>query len=144
MNYLSTVFAAMLSGLVLSPAFAGDYNFTPGLWETTTTMDVIGAPPEMAKMMKMPPQVEQDCMTEKNLFDETDGECKYDKKRVSAKKLQINMTCNSPNGIEKGKGEVNFNGKKTSGWFEMNTQGPTGPMKMKSAFTARYIGACKE
>jgi hypothetical protein len=74
---------------------------------------------------------------------ESDEECKYDKKRVNANKMLVNVTCNTPEGVTKGKGEINFNGKKSNGWFEMNIpQGPAGPMKMKSIYHAKYLGSC--
>ena len=144
MKYLSTMVAAIVLGLSSTKIYAGDYNFKPGLWETTTTMEVKGVPVEMAAMMKMPPQTEQECIKENDLMFESDDECKYEKKRVSAKKLLVNITCTTPEGVAKGAGEVNFNGKTSSGWFEMDVpRGPSGPMKMKSIFNAKYLGACK-
>ena len=95
-------------------------------------------------MMKMPPQTEQECIKEDEPMFESDDECKYEKKRVSAEKLLVNITCTKPEGVSKGTGEVNFNGKTSSGWIEMDVpQGPSGPMKMKSIFKAKYLGACK-
>ena len=39
---------------------------------------------------------------------------------------------------------INFNGNKSDGWFEMNVpHGPAGPMKMKSIYSSKYLGACK-
>ena len=74
----------------------------------------------------------------------SDANCKYEKKRVSAQKLLVNITCTTPQGVSKGTGELNFNGKTSSGWFEMEVpQGPAGTMKMKSILKAKYIGACK-
>ena len=144
MNYLSTTVAAIFLGLISTQAYAGDYDFKPGLWETTTTMEVKGVPAQFAAMMKMPPQTEQDCLKESDLIFTSDDECKYDRKRISAKKMLINITCNTPEGITKGTGEINFNGNKSNGWFEMNIpHGPTGPMKMKSIYNAKYLGACK-
>ena len=141
------IYAGMLTAFLLSTVslavYAGEYDFKPGLWETTSKMKVTGVPKQMAAMMATAPMTEQHCMTEKELFMNTDDGCKYDKKRVSSKKLKVTMACNTPNGIDKGRGEVNFNGKKVTGWFEMNSRGPSGPMKMKNTFTARYLGACK-
>ena len=144
MNYLSTTVAVIFLGLASIQAYAGDYDFKPGLWETTTTMEVKGVPAQFAAMMKMPPQTEQECLKESDLMVENDDECKYDKKRISAKKMLVNITCNTPEGITKGTGEINFNGSKSNGWFEMNVpHGPSGPMKMKSIYNAKYLGACK-
>jgi hypothetical protein len=141
---LSTIVAAIVLGLASTQVCAENYNFKPGLWETTTTMEVKGVPAEMEAMMKMPSQTEQECIKENELIFISDDKCKYEKKRVSAKKLLVNITCTTPEGVIKGTGEVNFNGKTSSGWFEMDVpQGPSGPMKMKSIFNAKYIGACK-
>lgn len=144
MKYLSTTVAVIVLGLASAQIYAGDYNFKPGLWETTTTSEVKGVPAQMAAMMKIPPETEQECFKENDLMFESDDECKYDKKRISAEKLLVNITCTTTEGVIKGTGEVNFNGKKSSGWFEMDVpRGPSGPMKMKSIFNAKYLGACK-
>lgn len=144
MNYLSTIIAVSIFGLASTNAYADDYNFKPGLWETTTTMEIKGVPIEMAAMMKIPQQTEKECIKKDDIFFESDNECKYDKKRISANKMMFNITCTTPQGVTKGKGEAIFNGKKSSGWFEMNVpHGPAGPMKMKSKYSAKYLGACK-
>lgn len=144
MKLLSTKVAAIILGLASTQIYAGEYDFKPGLWETTTTMEVKGVPAEMAAMMKIPPQTEQECIKENDLMFVSDDECKYEKKRVSDKKLLLDITCTTPEGVIKGTGEINFNGKTSSGWFEMDIpQGPSGPMKMKSIFKAKYLGACK-
>ena len=143
MKYLSTTVAVIVLGLASTQIYAGDYNFKPGLWETTTTSEVKGVPAEMAAMMKIP-QTEQECFNENDLMFESDDECKYDKKRISAEKLLVNIKCTTPEGVIKGTGEVNFTGKKSSGWFEMYApRGPSGPMKIKSIFNAKFLGACK-
>lgn len=144
MKLLSTIVTAFVLGLVSTHIYAGDYNFKPGLWETTTTMKLKGVPAEMAAMMKVPPQTEQECIKNTDLMFESDKDCKYEQKRISAKKLLINVTCTTPGGVIKGAGEVNFNGKTSSGWFDMSIpQGPSGPMKMKNIFNAKYLGPCK-
>jgi hypothetical protein len=143
-NYLSTTIAAISLGLISTQSYAADYDFKPGLWETTSTSEVTGAPAGMEKMMKLPSHTEQNCIKESDVLFESDDKCKYDKKRVSDKKLLVTITCTTKEGVIKGNGEVNFNGKTSSGWFEMNVpQGPSGQMKMKSTFHAKYLGACK-
>lgn len=133
-----------LFGLASIQAIAGDYAFTPGLWETTTTVEVTGVPAQMAAMMKVPPRTEKDCIKENDIMLKNDGDCTYDKKRVNAHKMLVAITCNTPQGPTKGKGEINFDSKSSSGWFEMNMQGgPAGPMKMKNTFKSKYIGKCK-
>jgi len=142
-NFTTTITFFML-GWIATGAYAGEYNFKPGLWETTTKIKVEGVPKEMAAMMvPAAPIVETGCMTEKDIIFNSDGECKYDVNRISSKKVSMKIACSTPNGVEKGKGEINFNGKRLNGSFEMNSRGPSGPMKMKNIFTAKYVGTCK-
>lgn len=144
MKYLLIIIATVFTGLTSLSSYAEDYNFKPGLWETTSTSEIKGIPEAMASMMKIPPQKDQDCIRENDPVFESDNECKYNKKRISANKMLLNVSCTTPEGETKGNGEINFNGKKTSGWFEMKIpQGPSGPMTMKNIFTAKYIGECK-
>ena len=144
MKLLSATVAAISLGLASTPIYAGDYNFKPGLWETTTTMEVKGAPPEMAAMMNMKPQTEQHCVKESDLMFESDDECQYERKRASSKKMLLTITCTTPQGVTKGTGEVTFNGKTSTGWFEMDVpQGASSSMKMRTIFNAKYLGACK-
>jgi len=134
---------AILLALTSAQVFAEDYNFKPGIWETITTSEVKGVPAEMAEMMRVPTETEQECIKENDLIFESDDECEYDKKRVSAKQLLVNITCTTAEGVTRGAGEVHFNGKTFSGWYEMDIpEGPSGPMKIRSSFNSKYIGAC--
>lgn len=136
--------AAIVLGLAGQQSQAGDYNFVPGLWETTTTSEIKGVPPEIAAMMKQPPRTQQSCVTEDDLKFGAGDECQYENKRLSASKLRVDVSCATPVGVTKGMGEVNLKGKTAAGWFEMTVpEGPMGPMTMKSVFNAKYVGACK-
>jgi len=135
--------ALIVLGSASTQIIAGDYNYKPGMWETTTKMEIKGAPPEMAAMMNIPDQTTRGCVKENDNQFEKDKDCKYENKRISAKKMHFNITCNKQGKVTKGKGEVNYSGKTTSGWFEIEVPGPSGPMTMKSTFTSKYIGACK-
>ena len=144
MNYSSTIFATISLGLTSTLIYASSYDFQPGLWETTTTMEVKGVPEQFAAMMKMPPQTERECIEDSDLMFETNEGCDFDRKHISTQKMLVSITCNTPEGVTKGTGEINFNGKKSNGWFEMNIpQGPAGPMKMKSIYHAKYLGDCR-
>jgi len=142
---LSTTIAAITLGLISTQLYAADYNYKPGKWEITRTTEIKGVPTEFKAMMKVPPETTQECISDDNfIFAPNEGECKYEQNRVSSEKLRITFTCAESDGVIKGTGEVNFNGKTSSGWFKMNVEkSPFGPMKIKSNFKARYIGACK-
>ncbi len=76
MKTLATIAATFVIGLASTHIYAGEYNFKPGLWETTTTMELKGVPANMAAMMKVPPQTEQECIKSTDLMLESDKECK--------------------------------------------------------------------
>ena len=138
MKFLSIV-VSIIVGLVSTNICAGEYDFKPGLWETTTVTEIEGL------TEKMPPEIEQECMKGTDSMYESDDECRYKKKRVNANKMMVEMTCTTPDGmIGKATGETNFNGKTSSGWFDMNmSRGSSGSMKMKVTFSGKYLGACK-
>ena len=138
MKFLSIV-VTIFVGLVSTKIYAGEYDFKPGLWETTTLTEIEGI------SEKMPPEIEQECMKGTDFMYESDDECKYEKKRVNANKMLVDVICTSPEGmISKGTGETNFNGKTSSGSFDMEmSRGSSGSMKIKSSFSGKYLGACK-
>ena len=135
----------LLTGFAVGGANAEEYNINPGMWETTSKLEITGMPPEMANMMQKPPEVEKECVKDKNYnFDpgEENKGCTLKTTRQSAKKLVWDISCGAESGNANGRGEANFNGDTVSGWFEMNMQGPTGPMKMHHTFEGKRFGSC--
>ena len=138
MKFLATIVAAIVVGLASTKIYAGDYDFMPGLWETTSQTEIIGI------SERIPPHTKRECIKGTDSLFVSDNECKYEKKRVNAKKILVNITCTRPEGISKGTAEVNFNGKTSSGWFDMEIpQGLSEPMKMKTTFNGKQLGACE-
>ena len=143
MKLLSTTAVALVMGVSSTSLSADEYNYKPGLWEIKTTMEVEGVPAHMKALMKVPPVVEQECLKANEDIFKSDNECKYDKKRISANKIQVTFKCSEEGSEMTGKGETTFSGETLSSWTEMKTQGPTGPMTMKNTTTGKYIGPCK-
>ena len=140
-TFAFAVIAIVLGGV----AQAEEYNVNPGMWETTSKVKVTGVPPEMAAMMQKPVQVEKECVKDKSFDFDPAGdakECTVKTNRISSEKLTWDITCSGGNGNATGRGEVNFNGDTVSGWFEMNMQGPTGPMKIHNSFEGKRVGSC--
>ena len=121
------------------------YNVNPGMWETTYKMKVSGVPAEMAAMMQQQPKVERECVDAK-IIDFTPGDmaegCSYKSTRHSASKMSWDIECKTQGVNSSGHGEVNFNGNSATGWFEMNMQGPMGPMKIRNDFEGKRTGPC--
>ena len=126
-------------------AAAEAYNVNPGMWETTYKVEVSGVPAEMAAMMQQQPKMERECV-EAKIIDFTPGDmtedCSYKATRHSANKMSWDIQCKGQGGDSTGHGEVNFNGNTATGWFEMNMQGPMGPMKIRNDFEGKRTGPC--
>ncbi|MBV1914148.1 MAG: DUF3617 domain-containing protein [Pseudomonadales bacterium] len=114
---------SLLAGLLLvsTQLYSESYDFKPGLWETTSSMEIIeiDAPPPVKKMMRqlsnMPTEIETECIDSiASMFepdpDDTD-ECTTKTNRISANKIAFEMLCSGPDGTSRGIGEVNLNGK---------------------------------
>ncbi len=145
MKLLYTLFTVLAFSIVSINVNAKGYDFKAGLWETTTTMEFKGLPAEVAAKMKMPPQTSKQCLKAVDKMFESDNRCKYTKKKISAKKMQITFECTEAGKTMKGKGEATFSGNKFSSWTEIETpQGSGGTMTIKSNINAKYVGACKE
>jgi len=143
MRYLLITIATAIFTMASMQVYAEEYNFKPGLWETTSIMEKEGLPKEYAAMVGNP-QVEQECWKRNEApFKDEEG-CKTVHKRVGANKFSYETICKSPEGLNKVKGEVTLNGTTSSGWFEAGTtNGPAGPFKMKGTFKGKYLGPCK-
>lgn len=147
-NYWIAISTCLLFGWG-SVTFAADYNFKPGLWETTTTMEMKGMPGGMSGIPGMGPRTERHCIRNSDTeFIPKTGKsmdrCKVKHKRVSRNKLRWSVTCDNDGMISRGKGEVVYSNNSSSGHFEMTiNSGRAGPMVMKSTFKSRRVGACK-
>jgi len=129
-----------------SIASAEEYNLNPGMWETTSKMEFTGVPPEMAAMMQQPPEIEKECVKDRNYeFNPGDNAqgCEVKSTRHSDKKASWDIVCNHEGGKSTGHGEVNFEGDKMHGFSDMEmSAGPMGPMKMHHTFESKRVGSC--
>lgn len=142
---MMTIGVAVTVTMFTSTIKAEEYNVNPGMWETTYKMEVSGVPPQIAAMMQKGPKVERECIKDNNIDfspDDMTKECSFKTTRHSASKVSWDIQCQGQNGSSTGHGEVNFNGNTIKGWFEMNMQGPTGPMKIRNDFEGKRTGPC--
>lgn len=145
----------IFTGLILASAhlYAESYDFKPGLWETTSTIEIIeiDAPPEIQKMMRSMSNktvnTETECIENlDSIFDsEPDDveECKTTMKHISSNKMSVETLCTGPDGVSKVAGEINLNGETFTSSFEMVTNENSMKMKMKILGNGKYIGACE-
>lgn len=138
--------AALALSAASAQAFGSDYNFKPGLWEGTTTAQVIEAPAILAnnpELMQQLTETDTRCVKDIDTFLKKEIECDLKFTRVSSGKALIDLDCSKAGAPSIGKGEVYFNGTTTNGSLLITMPGgPLGAMKMKSTFNGKYIGAC--
>ena len=146
----------MLTGLIVASTHlhAENYDFKPGLWETTWKSEIveIDAPPEMEKMMrsmaKRPDYTETECINDiASAFDlepeENEGEeCQTDSNWISTNKKVFETSCTSPDGASKTVGEMRFNGKTFTSKLEVTISEESMKVKSKLVGNGKYIGAC--
>jgi len=127
---------------------AADYNFKPGLWETTNKVEFVGVPEQFAAMMSQAPTVHKNCITSEDtdfkFGDESQQHCTQNNQRVNAAKMTFEVSCQGQGGNVNGKGEFNYHDTSANGWTEMVIpQGPAGgPMTIRTIFNSKYLGAC--
>ena len=147
MKHLYTFTAIICLSISSTLACAGDYNFKPGLWRSTSTTKIAGIPPELAQFMAQVnnhTETETECIMDLDALLNADNECDVKHTRINAEKLLIDLTCNTPEGVTSGKGEIELKGSTNSGSFEMSMPGGQfGAVKFRTTFEGKYIGACK-
>jgi len=144
MRIAIAILAAAVLGQTATAARAEGPAFNPGLWETTTTMEVQGAP---AGMPAMPPRTERHCVTSKEINQAPqpgmDKSCKVEQKQKDANTMTWTMQCDNQGRVSKGHGESTTMGDSGHGFFEMTMDGgPHGPMVMRTNFKSKRVGAC--
>ncbi len=123
-------------------ATAAPTGMQAGMWEITTTTEMLGMP------MRMPPQVLRHCYKEENLKDAkgtlpVDKSCKVEDFKQSGNTVSWKMNCNRDGTSMVGSGEITYVGQSYTG--KMSVKGKTGGMdiNMVSQYSAKRIGDCK-
>ncbi len=136
----------LVLGLLFSALpHANAFELTPGLWETTTTIDAPGIPEGMGK------QVHQNCLSadraahpEKALRDSVkEGECGAPETNRSGDTLNWSMTCTMPGSNTK----THIRGEMVMHNDKHYSQTMTMKGKQHSVTTqtdAKWVGACKK
>ncbi|MDD1795194.1 DUF3617 domain-containing protein [Enterovibrio sp. ZSDZ42] len=149
-----SVFTALI--LASSHLRADSYDFKPGLWENSSTIEIIeiDAPPEAETMMRSTfergMETETVCYKSLDYLLELDADqefvCKKEIKRISANKMELEESCTGTDMKSKTVGEVNLNGKTltSTSISEFETPFHDGPIKikLKVVSSGKYIGAC--
>lgn len=138
--------------LASSHLYADNYDFKLGLWENSSTIEIIeiDAPREVEQMMremfKAPRETVTSCFKSVasvlELEEEQKAQCTRNVKRISANKVKVEELCTGIENTTETIGEINLNGKNSSSVFETtSTDGPY-TMKLKVVASGKYVGAC--
>lgn len=145
-----TIFTALI--MTSNHLYAESYDFKPGLWETSSTIEIIEieASPEVEKMMRSiftkSAEVETDCVNNfasvLEIEDEPEFECARKIKRVSAERVELEDLCSGNGVISKNVGRIDLNGKTLTSTYEMTMSGEGINYKLKTVEHGKYVGAC--
>jgi hypothetical protein len=130
--------------LALPAAHAEAPKMKPGLWETTVTVEMVGAP---AGMPTMPPQTERRCVRASDLDEFVPqsgaGKCDVKKQQKNANTMTWTVKCSQDGMVSTGHGQSTVSGDTNDGFFEITMSGgKQGPMTMRSTFTSHRLGGC--
>ncbi|MHA2939019.1 DUF3617 domain-containing protein [Vibrio sp. RC27] len=162
MKTLKSALLIVGSLLPSAQAFAEDYDFKPGLWETTFTNEInqISVPAELEALVRsgleQPMDPETQCIHDINeLFDsgfsgreDEEESCNTEVNRINANRVNVLASCSSPQGTMQSEGVINLNGETMTYSGDVTTSGEAMGMKMnmimKISGSAKYIGECSE
>ena len=127
--------AGLLFGCFVLPVYAG---INTGMWEITVKMNMMDMP------MDVPPQVSRQCLKKENLVPstQTQQECKIISHGVKGNTVTWEMTCNTPQGVSKGKGKMTFRGDRMTGQTTITMPVDGGTVNMTNNLSGRRIGDC--
>lgn len=146
----------MFAGLLIMPA-AAQAQVTPGQWETVVTiksMEMPGAPPQVAQMMKSrmaggKPTRTSYCVTAEDakrgpqeMFKQNPS-CRFTKFSMTGGTISTEMTCKQEGGTMTARSSGSYTAKA----FNVNSSVAMSgrmSMKMSSSNVGRWLGPCKK
>jgi Protein of unknown function (DUF3617) len=130
---------------------AGAGIVQPGLWQTTSTVsavDMPGAPPEVAAMMKGHPNVFTHCVTPDEAAKDprallaSDKSCTFKNYSMAGGKLNATMVCQQHGGTMTVTSSGSYTPTSYAATSHMVMTG-NGGMNMTASVSSKLIGACK-
>lgn len=120
---------------MFSSLSASELNVKPGMWEWTTTMEMVGMP------FTPPPMVYSSCVSKDEFIPQKSDEnvdCKMLKQKITRDSVEWKMECNAESGTSLSEGKIFYSGTTAKGKVTVTTQG----MIMISTFSGHRTGAC--
>ncbi len=130
------VLLAVFIFATITPLNATELNVKEGMWEWTTTMEMVGMP------FTPPPMVYSSCVTKEDFIPEKSDEnidCKMLKKKITKNSVEWKMECSMEGAKSLSEGKMFYYGTTAKGEIKVTTQG----MTMISKISGRRTGKCK-
>jgi hypothetical protein len=114
-------------------------NMNPGLWEITTTTEMVGMPGAGP-----PPLTHTQCITAEDLVpqsEEASEVCTVSDINTEGNTISWKITCGGQGGGMEGTGTITYNGDTMEGTMEMAM--PMTGMQIKNTLVGKRIGECE-
>lgn len=147
-----------ITGLAILAIGTSAWAIEPGNWEATSRLNDLQLPPDLppqaADMMRTmlggEGMTTQNCVTQddldnapENIFNETDGECRYTEFEMAGGEIHAIAECQSDEGTM----NMQMDGSYTASTYEMTMQMRgdmgMGPMTMIFDVTGKRLGPCE-
>jgi hypothetical protein len=137
-----------------SASGAGAATITPGLYETSVSVNVGGLPETLAKSMQGSVEKQQDCVTPEeaakgsaDLFGKKDDNCQSKDVVFAGGRIHGTLVCRGKGGEGEGAATITLDGSYTSTGYDvtanMVTQAGGKKMTVETRVVGRRVGECK-
>jgi len=122
-------------GLLTTSVYGSEIDVKPGLWEWSTTMEVVGMP------FAPPPVTYRSCITEQEFVpqDSKSSDCKMITNKTTRSGVEWKIECGNDGSKSVSVGKMTYSGTKAKGRIEISAQG----MQMISNINGHRVGECK-
>ena len=146
---MKTLITLAVAVVVSGAAYADEIKIKPGLWETTTNINVVLDMNGQQMNMPAPPKTTQECVTPEDATfspdNLTDESCDISGIQSTSNSLAFSMTCAQGNGIVMN-GQANFTVaadlESGTGEISMNGVLPRGTMNGTGTITSKRVSDC--
>jgi len=114
-------------------------NLNPGLWEITSTVEMVGMP-----VGAPPPMTYTQCITPEDLVPRNQGDseaCEVSDVNIDGNTVSWKISCSGQGGGMEGTGTITYDGDSMEGMMEMVM--PSMNMEMKNTLEGTRVGECE-
>ncbi len=152
--FSSSIAWMLAAGMAAVPAAvsAADPPIRAGQWEVRSAVldiDMPGAPPGMAAMIKGKPTVVRHCLTPEQaaqgpqeMLKDSRGQCRFSRYDMTGGRIDAVMECSGQGGQMTSTTTGTYSAEGYQAESRMTTTGPAGKMTMRVSGSGKYLGPC--